>query len=858
MSKPLILAALLTFVSGLVQAQSAPPPAPANVPITYVGSQARIGLGIDKEGDVSGEALGFFGHDGDSTWFGEGWIGQGGSGGLKLGRHWLWGGRSAQDAIETPDAITVAKTFAAVDRNAFGDRKATLGFGLERERWFGDLHVSAGLTDERLVDTRSVVTTSTLSGTTPGGRPFTQQRTLTTVTRFFEQAYDHGVGARFGRFFEDVQARLQAGFDREWGDFSSHQNTFSVSAEKFLPGSGHSFALSLEALRRSGDFVLDDSDTRAMLSWRYDFGGARAYREVQPYRDVEVVTEVEVAGEPQLIRNEVGMDAAAFFKLDRFSLLADDERALSKLVDAIRADNRVSRVSIVGHTCDLGPEAYNQGLSERRARAVADFLVSKGVPVAELDVAGKGESQPKHPNDGEANRARNRRVDVSFLSVEESTRPGEPRMEKRVEWKREAVPAPAAWIERALRNPAAHKRAVDVYRFETVQQTEQLGPQVLINRAPVAVDDAATVDRNANNVSINVLANDSDPDGDSLRITQVGTPANGSASISGSNILYTPRAGFAGSDSFTYTISDGALTATATVRITVRVLPPVASPDSASTPVNTPVTLNVLTNDRDPAGEALSLVAVGTPANGSVSFEASGSVVYTPRAGFIGSDSFSYRVRNASGIEAQGQVSITVTAQPPRALSDSASTRYNTPVTVNVLANDTDPNGLALTLVEVTGGQNGTVSFTAGGEVTFRPAAEFFGGVVTLGYRIRNSGGGEDTASLVITVAPPVGPVAVPDEATTIGNNPVEVDVLANDFDPQGLAIRVVSVNIGFRGTTTLLPNGRVRYQPRDNWCGTDLFAYTIENSAGLRATSTVMVRRAAGAAAEAKSCPIQ
>jgi hypothetical protein len=134
--------------------------------------------------------------------------------------------------------------------------------------------------------------------------------------------------------------------------------------------------------------------------------------------------------------------------------------------------------------------------------------------------------------------------------------------------------------------------------------------------------------------------------------------------------------------------------------------------------------------------------------------------------------------------------------------------------------------------------------------------------VVTLGYRIRNSAGGEDTASLVITVSPPVGPIAVADEAFTAGVAPVEIDVLANDSDPQNLAIRVISVNRGFRGTTTLLPDGRVRYVPGDTWCGTDLFTYTIENTAGLTATTTVIVRRVAGGAAAptagAKSCPIQ
>ncbi|MFN7782067.1 MAG: Ig-like domain-containing protein [Lysobacterales bacterium] len=862
MHKSMLLAALLTFATGFAQAQTAPPPAEGVVPITYVGSNGRIGLGVNDDGDVNAEFLGFFAHRGHATGMVEGWYGQGGAGGVKLGYHWLWGGRTLDQVIADPTGASVAKVFAAIDRNVMGDRKASLGFGWERETWFGDLYVSAGLTDERLVDTRSVVNVSTLTGTTAAGRPFTQQRTLTTITRAFEQAYDQGVGARFGRFFEDAQLRLQAGFDREWGDFSSHQNTFSLGVEKFIPGTGHSIGVSLEALRRAGDFVLDRSDTRGLLSWRYDFGGAQAYRAVEPYRDVEVVTEVEVTGEPQLVRNEVGMDAATYFKLDRFSLQDADASQLDALLAALKSDSRVSRIRIVGHTCDLGREAYNQGLSERRARAVAEFFAGHGVSIEEMDIRGEGEAAPRFANDSEANRAKNRRVDVSFLSVEERTVPGAVRKEQRSEWKREPVEAAPAWIERALRNPAAHKRAVDVYRFEEVQQTEQLGPQVLVNRAPLAANDSATVDRNASAVSIAVLGNDSDPDGDTLTITATTAPANGTATISGRNVLYTPRAGFVGSDSFTYTISDGALTATATVSVTVRAAPPVANPDTASTVRGTPVSFNVLSNDSDPAGEALSLVAVGTPSNGSASFNAAGVVTYTPAAGFVGSDTFSYRARNASGVEVEGRITVTVTAVPPRALSDVATTPYNTPITVNVLANDTDPSGDTLTLVAVTGVSNGTASFTPSGSVTFRPAAEFFGGVVTLGYRIRNSAGGEDTASLVITVSPPVGPIAVADEALTPGVTPVEIDVLANDSDPQNLAIRVVSVNRGFRGTTTLLPSGRVRYVPSDTWCGTDLFTYTIANSAGLTATTTVIVRRIAGSSsapgAEPKSCSIQ
>lgn len=840
-----------------------PPGTEATIPITYVGSNARIGLGFTDDGDVHGEFLAILGADGRSSWLAEAWFGQGGAGGLKLGRHWLLGGATREDTIARPDSVRVGKAFVAVDQNPFEDRKATLGFGLEQERWFGDLHLSAGLTDERLVGTRVDVTRSTITGTTPAGRPFTQERTLTTTTRAFEKAYDHGIGARFGRWFDAAALRVRGGVDHEWGDFGSRQTTLSLGLEKFLSGSGSSFALSLESLRRDGDFVLDERDTRAWLWWRYDIGGGAAWRPVEPYREVEVREELPAAEpEPVVIRNEVGMDAAAFFDLDRFVLRDADRAELAAIIDVLRSDRRVSRIAVTGHTCDLGPEAYNLRLSERRARAVADFLVANGVDPAEIDLRGAGEAEPRFPNDGPANRAKNRRVDVSFLTVEERVQPGEPKApEVRISWKREPVAVPAAWIERALRNPVAHKRTVDVYRIETVETVETLGPQVLVNRPPVAVDDVATVPRNSSGQAIPVLANDSDPDGDPLTITSVATPANGSVTISGNTIVYAPRAGFIGADSFVYTISDGALSASATVRITVAAQPPVANLDRATTRRNQPVTIDVLANDTDPAGDALTLVAVSNPAHGAVTFTANGRVTYTPRPGFAGSDSFTYRVRNAAGLEAEGRVEVTVVADPPVANPDLATTPFATPVTVNVLANDTDPAADVLTLIAVDGAVNGTVSFTADGQVTYRPSPTFFGGTEVLRYRIRNNAGVEAVSTLTITVAPPLPPIAVDDEGIVPGVydlTPVVIPVLANDRDPQNLALTVIAVSNPIRGSAEILADGTVRYTPRPSFCGADAFTYTIRNAAGLTASARVVIRRQSSAGtAIAKSCPI-
>ncbi len=653
----LAVAVAAAFTAPAAAQSTQPMPAESSIPLSWVGSDTRLSLGVDDDGHVEGEFVRVFGHDGDSSWIGEGWIGRGGAGGLKLDRHWLWGGLTREDTIERPDKVTVAKAFVAVDRNADGDRKASLGVGLERERFFLDAYVSQGLTDERLTDTFVDSVTDTLTGT-QNGRPFTQSRTVATTLRGFAQAYDHGVGARTGRFFDGGLARLRGGVDYEWGDFDSDQLTFSAGVDKFFEGSPLSLSLEVEHYERDGDFVLDDADTRGWVFLRWDIGGA--FRATEPYRDVEVAREVQVEkpSEPVAIRNEIKVDSEQLFRIDSAELTAEARAALASLGESLRTGRRVSRISIVGHTCDLGPVAYNQALSERRASVVRDFLAGMGVDAGEIDAAGRGERAPRYSNAG-ADRARNRRVEISFLSVEEreETPPPTTVTEQRIEWVREPVKAPAPWIERALRNPAEHKRTVDVYRFETVQTDTTLGPVQFINRGPVAADDTATV-RNDATVSIAVLGNDSDPDGDTLAIAAVGTPSNGTATIAGTSITYAPRAGFSGTDSFTYTVRDPAgLTTTARVTVTVTAPPrpnraPVANEDEATTTLANPTTVRVLLNDFDPDGDPLTVVSATPGIRGQTRVNPDGTVTYTPNVDWCGTDFFVYTIRDPGGLTA--------------------------------------------------------------------------------------------------------------------------------------------------------------------------------------------------------------
>lgn len=109
---------------------------------------------------------------------------------------------------------------------------------------------------------------------------------------------------------------------------------------------------------------------------------------------------------------KVNLSSDANFAFDKADLKpagkANLDQFLAKLAGA-----KVSSITIVGHTDSVGSDTYNQGLSERRAAAVADYLVSKGVPAAAIQASGKGETQPIADNKTKAGRAANRRVEVT-------------------------------------------------------------------------------------------------------------------------------------------------------------------------------------------------------------------------------------------------------------------------------------------------------------------------------------------------------------------------------------------------------------------------------------------------------------
>jgi len=196
--------------------------------------------------------------------------------------------------------------------------------------------------------------------------------------------------------------------------------------------------------------------------------------------------------------------------------------------------------------------------------------------------------------------------------------------------------------------------------------TNQLGATatatITENKPPVAVDDTASTDEDTA-ISGNVLANDTDIDGDTLTAALVAGPAHGTLTLNtDGSFTYTPDADWYGQDTFTYTANDGtADSATATVTLTVAAVndAPVAVDDAATASEDTPATITVLANDTDVDGDTLTVTAASA-ANGSVTINGDGTLAYTPDANFNGTDTITYTVSDGQGGTTTATVTVTV------------------------------------------------------------------------------------------------------------------------------------------------------------------------------------------------------
>ena len=379
---------------------------------------------------------------------------------------------------------------------------------------------------------------------------------------------------------------------------------------------------------------------------------------------------------------------------------------------------------------------------------------------------------------------------------------------------------------------------------------------------PVANADTDVTDEDTVLTTTNVLANDTDADGDSLSVSAVDATSTegGSVTDNGDGTFdYTPAADFNGSDSFNYTINDGTgRSAQGTVTITVNAVndDPVAADDARITSQDTSVTTgNVLSNDSDVDGDTLTVSAVDATSTegGSVTDNGDGTFDYTPPTGFSGEDSFTYTVSDGNGGSDQGTVNVTVstgtaTNVDPVAGSDTVTTDEDTLVTTaSVLTNDTDANGdtLSVSAVDAASSEGGDVVDNGDGTFDYTPPADF-NGSDSFVYTVSDGNGGSDQGTVTITVnAVNDDPVATDDSLTA--NQDVTVttgNVLTNDSDKDGdsLTVSAVDATSAQGGSVTDNGDGTFGYTPPSGFAGNDNFSYTISDGNGGTDNGTVNI----------------
>ena len=302
------------------------------------------------------------------------------------------------------------------------------------------------------------------------------------------------------------------------------------------------------------------------------------------------------------------------------------------------------------------------------------------------------------------------------------------------------------------------------------------------NPAPSAVNDSASGEQDTPIESIDVLSNDSDPDGDTLTVDTSSPPqaGHGTVTVNADDTLrYVPDPGHNGADTIVYRITDGQggfSTGTVVVAVTPINRAPVSSDTSASTSEDTAIA-GILPAATDPDGDAVDYGPGGTPAaHGVVAINPDGGYAYTPDADYNGPDSFSFVVTDGRGGSNEYIVGIVVTPvnDAPIAANDAFVTMANAAVTASVLADngrgsDGDPDGDTVHVsavggspsqvgVAVAGSDGGSFTILADGSLSFNPGSDFASlvagqrAITRMTYVLSDAEGGSASATVEVTV----------------------------------------------------------------------------------------------------------
>ena len=381
--------------------------------------------------------------------------------------------------------------------------------------------------------------------------------------------------------------------------------------------------------------------------------------------------------------------------------------------------------------------------------------------------------------------------------------------------------------------------------------------------AVTATSDAYTANENQAltiSTASGVLANDILPNGETGTVTLNTGPAHGTLSLnSDGSFNYTPATGYAGTDSFTYKVTDtNGQSAIATINLNVQAAAVTATSDAYAANENQALTIStasgILANDILPNGET-GTVSVNTgPTHGTLSLNNDGSFSYTPATGYAGADSFTYKVTDTNGQSAFATINLNVQAAAVTATTDAYAANENQALTIStasgVLANDILPNGETGTITLNTGPTHGTLSLNIDGSFSYTPATGY-AGADSFTYKVTDTNGQSAIATVNLNVQA-AAVTATSDAYAAKENQALTIStasgILANDILPNG-ETGTVSVNTGpTHGTLSLNTDGSFTYTPAAGYAGADSFTYKVTDTNGQSAIATVNLNVQAGA----------
>jgi hypothetical protein len=307
-------------------------------------------------------------------------------------------------------------------------------------------------------------------------------------------------------------------------------------------------------------------------------------------------------------------------------------------------------------------------------------------------------------------------------------------------------------------------------------------------------------------------------------------PTHGTLSGTVPSLTYTPTGNYVGADSFTYTATNVGGSATGTVSLTVQPAPviPIAQNSSAIVAFNTATPITAVAGGGN--GHALTYSVVTGPAHGILGAFTGAVATYTPTSGYIGGDSFTFKVTDGVSTSPVATVSITVNQAVPVASSQSVTTAFATAVPVTLVA--TGPP--TITYSVVTAPANGTLSGTAP-NLTYTPGSNY-AGADSFTFKA-NNGGDSNIATVSITVTAPPLPVASSQVVTVNYQTAKAITLSATGL---GTITYVVTVSPTHGALSGTAPN--LTYTPTTGYSGADSFSFTATNPGGTSAAAAVSI----------------